>query len=618
MPRITKVNYKGTEYDVGAIDATLTQSGQAADAKAVGDAVTELKNDLEEVTDNYFYLKPQNKFGITITMPEPEVYNVNGSATGGMYINLGDGSSIGLAIPAGTYTFKVEYLDSSNIIPAASLGFYYNTSNNTGGATYVTRGTAVTLTFNTTVYIFFRLANNGTTYSDMKFRAMVRRGTSAVYVPHRTAVDGIERSLTETPAFVITNNPDNFIEWNSTSKVLTVKRNGFVVGKNAMHSALSAQSVDFSSISTTNNAYRILVDINGTVHGKAWNDDAESNMFCIGLIYDSILYISGVNNFAHENIAMVARGMQKTAYIAWDSDIKTITVSTGTFIIGQNGAHHTLKAQTADFSSITTTYNAYRILVDSSGYIHGKAWTDDTDTGMLCIGMTYGNNVEIFGATDDTMSSKQKVYFFGDSIVAGVGSPYLFHMMLGLIENVICYNWGVGSTGYVATTSDSVRAGKGVIGRGGTSQESGGNTILDIMTGKEFTSCVIFGGTNDYGKNIPLAMFRTAVQNTLDYALQKTNNILVITPLKRYYNNIPYTQVNSAGYTLSEYSAVIKEECEARAIGYVDGFNISLDPTNALNNSRLFADGLHPNEAGHERIAGAIRSAFEENCMVLL
>lgn len=43
MPRITKVNYKGTEYDVGAIDATLTQSGQAADAKVVGDEISQIQ-----------------------------------------------------------------------------------------------------------------------------------------------------------------------------------------------------------------------------------------------------------------------------------------------------------------------------------------------------------------------------------------------------------------------------------------------------------------------------------------------------------------------------------------------------------------------------------------------
>ena len=46
MPRITKVNYKGTEYDVGAIDPTLTQSGQAADAKVVGDKIERVRSDL--------------------------------------------------------------------------------------------------------------------------------------------------------------------------------------------------------------------------------------------------------------------------------------------------------------------------------------------------------------------------------------------------------------------------------------------------------------------------------------------------------------------------------------------------------------------------------------------
>lgn len=59
MPRITKVNYKGTEYDVGAIDATLTQNGQAADAKKTGDEITSLKEDLVQIT-GVEYLSLQN------------------------------------------------------------------------------------------------------------------------------------------------------------------------------------------------------------------------------------------------------------------------------------------------------------------------------------------------------------------------------------------------------------------------------------------------------------------------------------------------------------------------------------------------------------------------------
>lgn len=78
MPRITKVNYKGTEYDVGAIDATLTQSGQAADSKAVGDKIEVVE---DEITD----LK--NEINVSITIVEG--YSIR-SDTGAIITNLSD------------------------------------------------------------------------------------------------------------------------------------------------------------------------------------------------------------------------------------------------------------------------------------------------------------------------------------------------------------------------------------------------------------------------------------------------------------------------------------------------------------------------------------------------
>lgn len=55
MSIIDKIKLNGTTYDVGKIpDTTLTQSGQAADAKVVGDKISELKEDLNNlVVDRY-------------------------------------------------------------------------------------------------------------------------------------------------------------------------------------------------------------------------------------------------------------------------------------------------------------------------------------------------------------------------------------------------------------------------------------------------------------------------------------------------------------------------------------------------------------------------------------
>lgn len=53
MSIIDKIKLNGTTYDVGKIpDTTLTQSGQAADAKAVGDKIGDLKADSSQITGN--------------------------------------------------------------------------------------------------------------------------------------------------------------------------------------------------------------------------------------------------------------------------------------------------------------------------------------------------------------------------------------------------------------------------------------------------------------------------------------------------------------------------------------------------------------------------------------
>ena len=56
MSNVDKLKYNGVEYDLGkSIDSSLTQSGQAADAKSVGDAIASQNtniNTIKERTDN--------------------------------------------------------------------------------------------------------------------------------------------------------------------------------------------------------------------------------------------------------------------------------------------------------------------------------------------------------------------------------------------------------------------------------------------------------------------------------------------------------------------------------------------------------------------------------------
>ena len=89
------------------------------------------------------------------------------------------------------------------------------------------------------------------------------------------------------------------------------------------------------------------------------------------------------------------------------------------------------------------------------------------------------------------------------------------------------------------------------------------------------------------------------MQNTLDYALTKTAYILVITPFRR----VNGENTNSAGLKLSDYADIIKEECDARGILWVDGYTVGINPNNTVSKNAFMPDGLHPDNNGQSRIA---------------
>lgn len=173
-----------------------------------------------------------------------------------------------------------------------------------------------------------------------------------------------------------------------------------------------------------------------------------------------------------------------------------------------------------------------------------------------------------------------------------------------------CLNYGIGSTAFTFGTSENACAGNGKEGVGTYIQQSGNNKILDIMktVNDKMNKCVIAAGTNDFGESKSIDEFRTAVRETLDYALSKTPYILVLTPIKRKGVN----NKNQQGKVLYDYSKVIIEECETRGIAYCDGFSVSLYPDNEINKSTFIPDGLHPNNKGQKRMARSYYNKFLE------
>lgn len=189
---------------------------------------------------------------------------------------------------------------------------------------------------------------------------------------------------------------------------------------------------------------------------------------------------------------------------------------------------------------------------------------------------------------------------FGDSISAGTGTQHPYHELLMKTSGKEFLNYAIGSTGYVATTEDTVNAGNGGSGVAPVSKQSGNNTVLDQMKGiSADEACIIAAGTNDYGSNVSQNDFRNAVRETLDYALTKfdKSKILVIAPIKRK----GFDNANSQGLKLADYDKIIEDEATKSGITCVDGYQVPLDPV--VNKEDYCDDGLHLNDAGHKVLA---------------
>ena len=141
----------------------------------------------------------------------------------------------------------------------------------------------------------------------------------------------------------------------------------------------------------------------------------------------------------------------------------------------------------------------------------------------------------------------------------------------------------------------------------------------------------IYMGTNDYGHETPLGTiddkcdisFYGALNTIIPgiLAAHPNSRLIWITPTHRYgrgtsgilgtaftYDYIP----NGRGHNLKDYVDAIKAVCERHSVPVIDLFNISgIDPSISEVRSKYMPDGLHPNEAGHEKIASIIAASIE-------
>lgn len=381
--------------------------------------------------------------------------------------------------------------------------------------------------------------------------------------------------------------------------------------------ALAAQTVPVPT--NAYNAYLLQIDpTTDTVYTTDYGDkDSEDPI--IGFGYYNNIYIFGLgstmfsNNITAINNVMLSGSDTDSGYIYLDTTAMTLTIGRGGFIVPPNGVKINVNAQTCDFSGVTTTYGAYKVYIDKFGVLDVVAWTDIEYPEKFLIGTIYRNSLSLYGSGIIPMNNRVDIKVFGDSIPAGTGCNAPFHLLLSKKYNVAFKNHAVGSTGYYATTTSNVIVGNGVIGKGSAHTETGSNNVNDITAAvNSFDSVILFAGTNDYGNGVTSANFTTALRNTLDRVLSATSNILVITPIHRQTET-----ANSAGLTLSDYADIIKTECASRHIMCIDGFDIPLNVQWTNHYNKFFTDALHPNDKGHQIIAGYVAPYVEQMLGVL-
>ena len=204
--------------------------------------------------------------------------------------------------------------------------------------------------------------------------------------------------------------------------------------------------------------------------------------------------------------------------------------------------------------------------------------------------------------------------FVGDSITAGSGTTKkYFEYLTQMLELGSVTGMGIGGS-CISSGSDY-----------------GNNNTPLINRYKNIPSAdliQIFMGTNDYGHATPIGSpedtqagtFYGALNTIIPYLLEthKESKIVFVTPLHRNAKSTGTTSTseydpNASGHTLHDYVEAIKQVCATHGVSVIDLYTESeMDPRLDPKNTAYFPDGLHPNAAGHELIAGIMESHIRE------
>lgn len=194
-----------------------------------------------------------------------------------------------------------------------------------------------------------------------------------------------------------------------------------------------------------------------------------------------------------------------------------------------------------------------------------------------------------------------KILFLGDSITSGVGaSSYTNKYVERVKQKIECQtiNYGVSGTR---------------IARQKIFDYTRGENDWDFQQrmgamDKDADMVFVFGGTNDFGHgNAEIGKkgdtdpytFYGGMENLTNYLLSTygKEKVCFLLPLRR------AVEERADGRTLLDYVEVIKEVLIEKGIDYLDFYDNGLPKPISTQPDEYFADGLHPNDAGHDWVA---------------
>ncbi len=200
----------------------------------------------------------------------------------------------------------------------------------------------------------------------------------------------------------------------------------------------------------------------------------------------------------------------------------------------------------------------------------------------------------------------KKVVFLGDSITEGTGATDVEHRYTNVFARLAdceIFVDGIGGTRIARQTIPTTEK-----------YDQDFNGRADALP-DDADIVVVFGGTNDFGHgDAPLGTFGDETVYTFYGALRVLCEKLIakypyatvvfMTPLHRLTENATVNKYGQPTPPLIEYVKAIRQVCEQYSLPVLDLFKVSgMQPSVEIIQQTYMPDGLHPSNAGAEKIA---------------